>query len=295
MGNSTGAFHVSPAKAASKHTHPSKPNWITLHAVATELSIAEVERLWLRFRQLGSDENGELTESVLKGSPIWQDAFSRNVLMKFMDTKTKKITFENFMRGLKWCETATLEEKLKGVFYLMNNGNQVSKDRFKQVVEKVYTDPKDKENIPRIIDVMFSIMDPKGKGSITEDQFVKGCLQVPRNLVEEVLTFELLRSSMREKLHQNLPEFSSEGELSPVAGSSGIPSDAVLKDVAQKIHRRDWERVANKLNIMGDDVDEIRNQYDEPKVQVKISCQQSQKRKKYILNQNNNKPLLMIN
>ncbi|KAK3089578.1 hypothetical protein FSP39_004784 [Pinctada imbricata] len=272
MGNYTSAFMVSPAKAASNHTHPNKPNWITLHAVASELSIAEVERLWLRFRQLGSDENGELTESVLMASPIWQDAFSRNVMKKFMDAKTKKITFENFLRGLRWCEMATLEEKLRGVFRLMNNGNEVPKEIFKKIVERVYTDPKDKEkrqlgySIQRnFILLLFS---HHLSGSITEDQFVRGCQQVPRNLVDDALNFELLPSYMKERLHQNLPEFSNEGQMTPVAGSSGIPSDTVLKDVALKIHKRDWERVANKLDIMGEDIDELRSQYKDPRAQV---------------------------
>jgi len=35
------------------------------------------------------------------------------ILKKFMSAKTKKVTFENFLRGLKWCETAELEEKVR--------------------------------------------------------------------------------------------------------------------------------------------------------------------------------------
>ena len=43
-------------------------------------------------------------------------------------------------------------------------------------------------------------------GVINEEQFVQGCMKVPRNLVEDALNFELLPSYMKEKLHQNLPE-----------------------------------------------------------------------------------------
>ena len=35
-------------------------------------------------------------------------------LKKFMDVRTKKITFENFLRGLRWCEMSSLEDKLRG-------------------------------------------------------------------------------------------------------------------------------------------------------------------------------------
>ena len=69
-------------------------------------------------------------------------------------------------------------------------------------------------------------------------------------------------------------QFSSEGAVTPagapsaMAGGSGIPSDATLKDLALKIHKRDWERVANKLDIMREDVDELREQHRDPRAQV---------------------------
>lgn len=38
------------------------------------------------------------------------------ILRKYMDGTTKKITFENFLRALKWCEQATLDEKIRGLY-----------------------------------------------------------------------------------------------------------------------------------------------------------------------------------
>lgn len=43
------------------------------------VSIAEVERLWLRFKQLGCSEKGELSDEALAQHSTYQDAFSRNV------------------------------------------------------------------------------------------------------------------------------------------------------------------------------------------------------------------------
>ena len=34
-----------------------------------------------------------------------------------------------------------------------------------------------------------------------------------------------------------------------------------LQDVAEKIHRKDWPRVANKLGMFADDVEEIQKEY----------------------------------
>jgi len=43
------------------------------------VSIAETERLWLRFQQLGCNKDGEITEAVAQSSQIHTDAFARNV------------------------------------------------------------------------------------------------------------------------------------------------------------------------------------------------------------------------
>ena len=43
------------------------------------VSIAEVERLWKRFQQLGCNVSGMLTEDKLKRPELQSDAFVRNV------------------------------------------------------------------------------------------------------------------------------------------------------------------------------------------------------------------------
>lgn len=52
---------------------------ILIVLVISLVSIAEVERLWFRFQQLGCDENGEILEDDLQSLSIQDDAFSRNV------------------------------------------------------------------------------------------------------------------------------------------------------------------------------------------------------------------------
>jgi hypothetical protein len=47
------------------------------------VSIAEVERLWLRFQQMGCNKDGVLTAAVL-GSPVLSgDVFMKNVSTKY--------------------------------------------------------------------------------------------------------------------------------------------------------------------------------------------------------------------
>lgn len=45
--------------------------------------------------------------------------------MQFVNPKTKTITFENFLRGLKWCETSKPEDKLKGIIIQLWNTKEI--------------------------------------------------------------------------------------------------------------------------------------------------------------------------
>ena len=40
-----------------------------------------------------------------------------------------------------------------------------------------------------------------------------------------------------------------------------VPNDNALRAVAEKIHRKDWPRVANKLALYSEDVDDIQRSY----------------------------------
>lgn len=105
-------------------------------------------------------------------------------MKKFINPRTKTISFENFLRGLKWCETSNTEDKLRGlklerifikgsktliilflrhklhvtihatymhsflhflgIFRMLNNGNNLPKDIFRKIIERVYIQPEDK-------------------------------------------------------------------------------------------------------------------------------------------------------
>ena len=43
------------------------------------VSIAEVERLWLRFQQMGCNSDGILTADVINGPSLAADVFMKNV------------------------------------------------------------------------------------------------------------------------------------------------------------------------------------------------------------------------
>ena len=50
-----------------------------------------------------------------------------------------------------------------------------------------------------------------------------------------------------------------QGGPSPTAISRQIPTDGKLKAISHKIHKRDWQLVANKLGLTSHDIQQVIN------------------------------------
>ncbi|GFN74764.1 ankyrin-3 [Plakobranchus ocellatus] len=260
MGAYSSSFIANPKSnvAVSSFSHPSKPNWITAHAIATELSIAEVERLWLRFEQMGATKDGLLTPQVLASPALSSDVFVKNIL-KCFKSADGNISFESFLKALKWCESQEMQVKARAMFQMLNSGNPIPKDIFLRILSRIYPEESEEE-VKRITDVFFKAVDMSRKGVIDEPSFVHAVLGLPRQRTQSILNFHILPEQLRQDMHNNLPEFSSQAAYhSPSPYVSQVPSDNILKEVAEKIHRKDWDLVANRLGFFADDISAIRS------------------------------------
>ncbi|RUS80047.1 hypothetical protein EGW08_012164 [Elysia chlorotica] len=260
MGAYSSSFVTNPKSdiAVASISHPSQPNWITAHAIATELSIAEVERLWLRFEQMGATRDGLLTPQILASPALSSDVFVKNIL-KCFKSSDGNVSFESFLRSLKWCESQEMQVKARGMFQMLNNGNPIPKDIFQKILRRIYPEETEEE-VKRITDVFFRAVDMTRKGEIDESSFVHAVLGLPRQRTQSVLSFHILPERLRQDVHNHLPEFSSQAAFhSPSPFVSQVPSDNILREVAEKIHRKDWDLVANRLGFFSDDIDSIRS------------------------------------
>uniref|UniRef100_A0A2C9M093 Death domain-containing protein n=1 Tax=Biomphalaria glabrata TaxID=6526 RepID=A0A2C9M093_BIOGL len=117
-----------------------------------------------------------------------------------------------------------------------------------------------KEEIWRITNIFFNTLDTSRKGQIEESAFVNAVMGLPRAQTHAILNFHILSEKMRENVHKNLPEFSSQAAFYTPSPSSmsQVPSDSLLGEVAQKIYKKDWELVANRLGFLSEDIEHIR-------------------------------------
>uniref|UniRef100_A0A1I8F7E8 DZF domain-containing protein n=1 Tax=Macrostomum lignano TaxID=282301 RepID=A0A1I8F7E8_9PLAT len=79
MGNQIAADHeVWPASRWGERTNPSRADWITEHAVATDSPLSKSNGCWLRFQQLGCTSEGLITKRAIfnylnNGNPLDKD------------------------------------------------------------------------------------------------------------------------------------------------------------------------------------------------------------------------------
>ncbi|XP_013409735.1 uncharacterized protein LOC106173230 [Lingula anatina] len=172
-------------------TSPSKGDWITLHSEITGVTMVEVERLWLRFQQMGCDENGILSEETVKNNPKFKDdVFVRNVLVKFADQKGD-IHFQTFLNAMEWFEESDIETKLKATFSLFNNGNPIYPEMLERIIKRVYSEDSEASH-KRLTQVFMKYIDDKNQGFIDQDMFVRWAATLPKESLEQVMHFSVV-------------------------------------------------------------------------------------------------------
>ncbi|CAH1793636.1 unnamed protein product, partial [Owenia fusiformis] len=251
MGAYASNFQPDTGSIVSDITDPTRSNWITAHAEATGLAIVEVERLWLRFKQLGCDKYGTLPGSKLNEPQLTQDPFFKNVLRSFR-SDDGDIAFQTFLNAMQWCEVSETEMKLRAIFQLLNNGDPVDQDHLVRILTRLY--PEDSEEaVQRIAGVFMEQMDKRKKGYIDEQTFVQWILKMPRETVEPVLEFSIIPSDINADAHR---AFSTAQPAS--LDEPQIPSDELLGHVARRCHKRDWSLLANNLGYLQEDIANIK-------------------------------------
>ncbi|ELU16815.1 hypothetical protein CAPTEDRAFT_225193 [Capitella teleta] len=248
MGLYASTFREDGLPVVSSFTRPSKADWITAHATATGLAVVEVERLWLRFQQLGCNKEGFLTSDVLLRPPASSDIFIKNIVTTFRKDDGN-IAFQTFLNAMKWAETTTMEHKIRGIFCLLNNGEPVTKDILIKVFKRTYPDDTEEERM-KIVDVFMMQIDDADQGAINVDQFVRWIKSMPYDSISPLLEFNIVPHDINVEAHRAFTSHSrATGLPSRASFSHQIPTDAILLQVAQRVHNRDWQYLANRLGF----------------------------------------------
>lgn len=214
--------------------------------------VTEIERLWLRFQQLGPNDDGTLPyEEIIQRELFTSDPFARQIWRTFPRDEDGNITFYSFVGVLMWWKTAPLEQKLEGIFKLLNRSQPLDVQGLKQIILKLDSSVNE-ETARSKAELLVKTIDDKLRGFIDADQWMKWVLQLPEDEITKLTNFDILPA----EIDSQPPSRSiSEPESEPII------SDELLVDIAGKIGERDWTPLAHNLGFTKQEIRDVKNNY----------------------------------
>jgi len=125
--------------------------------------VTEVERLWSRFQQLGPNSEGTLPNEAFKHLSFTSDPFVKQIWRTFPRDENGNVSFHSFVGVLMWWKTAPLEEKLEGIFKLLNRSQPLDVPALRQIIMKLDSSV-DEETAESKAELLVKTLDDKEQG-----------------------------------------------------------------------------------------------------------------------------------
>lgn len=214
--------------------------------------VTEIERLWLRFQQLGVNDEGTLPLPAMLQHPSFKsDPFARVIWDTFPRDESGNIEFHSFAGVLHWWALVPLEEKLESIFILLTRSEPLDVHGLKRIIMKLDNSVND-ETAQSKAELLIQTMDDKDQGFIDADQWLKWVSQLPENEVAKLTNFAILPSEIDAQ-----PPNSSRSDLE----NGLVVSDELLVEIAGKIGERDWASLAHELGFTKQEIRDIKVNY----------------------------------
>ncbi|XP_076812092.1 uncharacterized protein LOC143459026 [Clavelina lepadiformis] len=187
MGVYSSAFAVE-AKDIIK-LKPTDPNWLFKHAESCMVPFSEVQRCWRRFTLIGANKKGVLTQN----SKIWKtdDKFMQQVSRMLPWSSKGTLSFQVYLKVVKWFENLEEVEKLKVIYLVINRGQAVDSDITQRVLKHVYPTMTE-DDLFQSAKSFVEKVDHKRQGSIDEEEFIEFAKQVSFEEMSKLLNFKLI-------------------------------------------------------------------------------------------------------
>lgn len=230
-----------------------KPLFEQIQPTAPEeyvVPVAEVERLWTRFQQLGLNDAQTLPSETFQRHPYTADPFVRQIWKTFPRDENGNVTFPSFIGVLMWWKTAPLDQKLAGIFKLLNKSQPLDVAVLQQIVMKLDSSL-DEETAKSKAELLVKTIDDKDQGYIDVDQWVKWVSQLPEDEITKLTKFTILPAEM----DRQTPNSRARSE-----NQSAISSE-FLVDIASRIGEKDWIPLARELGFTKQEIRDVKKKY----------------------------------
>ncbi|XP_022103245.1 uncharacterized protein LOC110985993 [Acanthaster planci] len=230
-------------------THPMKGDWLSQHVVACNVSKHEAAHLWERFKELGCNEDGELSGETLR-TACSANTMAAKILEMMPRSKDNVLTFQTFCNMSRWLADANIEKKIRAVFQCLNKGHALDLAIVTDILSEIYCD-ESKEVIDRSAKVFIHQVGDIASHSISEQQFVNWAMELPQDTLQTIMDF---------KCSPNNDTVEQASSSNPVTGSKRTPTTKDMLKVSRMASRKDWMLLANKLGFTQDDINLIKEE-----------------------------------
>ncbi|CAF0758347.1 unnamed protein product [Adineta ricciae] len=248
---------------------PSRADWLTSHADATDLSAVEVERLWRRFQQVtGSRDKANLyPENNALPEELSNDIFVKNLLKHFprLRTDDDAISFGYFISVMRWFDEANLHRKLEAIFQYLNNGDPIDATFLVKLFKHIHPDMTNDE-IKSTAAGAMRLLGSTETDKLNQQQFVEGVLKfIPHDELAELLDFHIIPTAVSHEV-ATLPDLPLPPMMSVNADhviGDDLVTDDQIKQLALQTSQKHWTKLILALGFLEYDIEayKARNNY----------------------------------
>ncbi|XP_022802958.1 uncharacterized protein LOC111340379 [Stylophora pistillata] len=211
--------------------------------------VAEAERLWARFQQLGPNGEQTLPNEAFQQHLFTSDPFARQIWRTFPRDENGNVNFHAFVGVLMWWKTAPLDKKLAGIFKLLNKSQPLDVPVLQQILMSLDSTI-DEETANSRAALLVKTLDNKDQGYIDADQWVNWILQLPEDEITKLTKFSIIPEELNIPAPHSRPETEHESTI----------SDELLIDIAGKIGEKDWTPLARELGFTKQEIRDVKKQ-----------------------------------
>ncbi|XP_038051275.1 uncharacterized protein LOC119724340 [Patiria miniata] len=230
-------------------THPLKGDWLSQHAVACNVSKHEIALMWEQYKQLGCNEDGELSgDALMKACKA--NTTATKIVEMMPRSKDSVLTFQTFCNMSRWLADASIETKVRAAFQCLNKGHPLDIIVVMEILSEIYCD-ESQEVIERSAKVFMHQVGDMATHSINEQQFVKWARQLPNDTLQTIMDFKCSPNESQEQASSSNPVKKDSKEA---------PSTKHMLKVSRMASRKDWVLLANKLGFTQDDISLVKEE-----------------------------------
>ncbi|OAF67797.1 hypothetical protein A3Q56_04489, partial [Intoshia linei] len=212
------------------------------------VAIVEVERLWLRFQQLGVNKDGFIKLETHK--KYANHKFIKNILTA-LKSPDGNVYFSTFCNFFYWLENSNSDQIMEGLFHFWNNAKVIDEKSIGVMVNVLY--PKKTESEKKLFTNQAA---HECDDILNKNEYLEVCKSIDQTIIKKYTKFEVIPPGIAleaNKLFKKLQiEVDKQVEQKSITGRD-------VKNLIPIMRSYDWKKMARFMEISSKEMKNISN------------------------------------